>query len=174
MKRLILTTNDSGSGALKGARIADAVIGFGDRFVWGPLPSDAEIATSLMPLSSQYDQAGDHWLLRVYRKHLGDVDSHTSLIDLCEHFDAIELWIDPDPNAQLILIWLLDYLRSHEKIVSKLSLVQADTPIGSHLSEGRRVADTRHQDAGWASRSSWLGLAGLARADAAGLGRSFV
>jgi hypothetical protein len=135
MKRLILTTNDSGSGALKGARIADAVIGFGDRFVWGPLPSDAEIATSLMPLSSQYDQAGDHWLLRVYRKHLGDIDSHTSLIDLCEHFDAIELWIDPDPNAQLILIWLLDYLRSHEKIVSKLSLVQVDTPIGSHLSE---------------------------------------
>jgi hypothetical protein len=145
MKRLILTTNDSGSGALKGARIADAVIGFGHRFVWGPLPSDAEIATSLMPLSSQYGQTDDHWLLRVYRKHLGDINSRTGLIDFCEAFDAIELWIDPDPNAQLILIWLLDYLRPHEKIVSKLSLVQVDTPIGSHLSEEIAVADTHHQ-----------------------------
>jgi hypothetical protein len=35
----------------------------------------------------------------------------------------------------LILIWLLDYLRPHDKIVSKLSLVQVDTGIGSHLSE---------------------------------------
>ena len=36
------------------------------------------------------------------------------LIDLCEPFETIELWIDPDPNAQLILIWLLDYLRPHD------------------------------------------------------------
>jgi hypothetical protein len=133
MKRLILTTNDSGSGALKGARIADAVIGFGHRLVWGPLPSDAEIAASLMPLASPQDQAGDNWLSRIYRKHLGDIDHRTGLIDLCEPFDAIDLWIDPDPNAQLILLWLLGYLRPHDKIVSKLSLVQADTPIGSHL-----------------------------------------
>ncbi|SDR88589.1 hypothetical protein [Bradyrhizobium canariense] len=135
MTRLILTTNDSGSGALKGARIADIVIPFGYRFVWGPLPSDTDIATSLMTLSSQHDQADDNWSFRIYRKHLGDIDSRTGLIDLCELFDTIELWIDPDPNAQLILIWLLDYLRPHEKIVSKLFLVQADTPIGSHGSE---------------------------------------
>lgn len=135
MTRLILTTSDSGSGALKGARIADAVIGFGYRFVWGPLPSDTDIATSLMPLSSQHDQADDHWLLLIYRKHVGHIDSRTGLIDLCEPFDTIELWIDPDPNAQLILLWLLDYLRPHEKIVSKLNLVQADDPVGSHLSE---------------------------------------
>jgi hypothetical protein len=57
------------------------------------------------------------------------------LIDLCEAFETIELWIDPNPNAQLILIWLLDYFRPHEKIVSKLFLVQAGTPIGSHRSE---------------------------------------
>jgi hypothetical protein len=62
MTRLILTTNDSGSGALKGARIADAVIPFGYRFVWRPLPSDAEIATSLMPLSSQHDQVDESLL----------------------------------------------------------------------------------------------------------------
>jgi hypothetical protein len=87
MKRPILTTNDSGSGALKGARIADAVIGFGHRFVWGRLPSDAEIAASLMPLASPQDQAGDNWLSRIYRKHLGEIDHRTGLIDLCEPFE---------------------------------------------------------------------------------------
>jgi hypothetical protein len=56
MTRLILTTSDSGSGALKGARIADAVIPFGYGFVWGPLPSDAAITQSLTPLAPQRDE----------------------------------------------------------------------------------------------------------------------
>ena len=36
------------------------------------------------------------------------------------------------PSAQLILIWLLDYLRPHKHVVSKLSLIQADRVIGNH------------------------------------------
>lgn len=135
MKRLILTTDDSGAGGLKGADIADAVIPVGYRFVSGPMPSDAEIAASLMPLSSQHGGADDHWLLRIYRKYLGEIDRHTGLPDLCERFETIELWIDPDPNAQLVLIWLLEYLGRHPKIAAKLSLVQANAPIGSHEPE---------------------------------------
>ena len=57
------------------------------------------------------------------------------LIELCERCETIELWIDPEPNAQLTLIWLLDYLRHHAQIVSKLTLVQADAAIGDHLPE---------------------------------------
>jgi hypothetical protein len=105
MKRLILTTDGSAAGALKGAGLADAVIPFGHRFVWGPLPSD------------------------------GETDDRTGIADLCQPFDAINLWIDPDPNAQLILLWLLDTLRPHEQIVSKLGLVQADAMIGDHSPE---------------------------------------
>jgi hypothetical protein len=45
------------------------------------------------------------------------------------------LWIDPDPNAQLILIWLLDYLGRHPNVAAKLSLVQADVSIGNHAPE---------------------------------------
>lgn len=52
------------------------------------------------------------------------------LIEFCERYDAIELWINPDPNAQLNLIWLLDFLRSHEQLALKISLVQADVGIG--------------------------------------------
>ena len=33
MKRLILTTNDTGAGSLRQAGLADFVIGFGPRFV---------------------------------------------------------------------------------------------------------------------------------------------
>lgn len=42
---------------------------------------------------------------------------------------------DPEPNAQLTLIWLLDYLRHHAKTVSKLTLVQANVGIGGHPPE---------------------------------------
>jgi hypothetical protein len=41
MTRLILTTDASGAGGLKGARRAGIVIPFDPRFVWGPLPSEA-------------------------------------------------------------------------------------------------------------------------------------
>ena len=131
MTRLILTTSDSGAGSLKQTGIADIVIPFDFRFVWGPLPSDAELAASLTPSAMQ-----DHWLSDIYRKHLGGSrESEHGLIDLCERCDAIALWIDPEPNAQLTLIWLFDYLRHHETIASKLSLVQSDAVIGDHSPE---------------------------------------
>ena len=136
MKRLILTTNDSGSGALKGARIADAVIPFWLSFVWGQLQSAAELGRWLAPRPAEDEAIGDHWLDNLRGKQVEEARSDgLGLVEFCTRFDTIELWIDPDPNAQLILIWLLDYLRPHDKIVAKLSLVQADTPIGSHLSE---------------------------------------
>ena len=47
-------------------------------------------------------------------KPLEEARSHgLGLIEFCERCETIELWIDPEPNAQLTLIWLLDYLRPH-------------------------------------------------------------
>src|SRR3984957_15435220 len=134
--RLILTTSDSGAGSLRQTGLADIVIPFGFRFVWGPLPSDADLVTSLSRGSPQPDGTVDLWLRNVYRKHPGELaGDELGLIDLCERCETIELWIDPDPNSQLTLIWLLDYLRQHAKIAPKLTLVQADLPIGNHLPE---------------------------------------
>jgi hypothetical protein len=62
-------------------------------------------------------------------------DHRTGMIGLCEPFDTVDLWIDPDPNAQLILIWWLAYFRPHEAVVSKLNLVQADVLIGNYPAE---------------------------------------
>jgi hypothetical protein len=41
----------------------------------------------------------------IYRKYAQQTDHRTRTIDICEPFDTFDLWIDPDPNAQLILIW---------------------------------------------------------------------
>jgi hypothetical protein len=125
MTRLILTSDISGAGSLKAAGRADIVIPFGFRFVWGPLPSDAELAASLV----QHDV--DYWWWNLYRKHFGEIGrNEIGLLDFCERCETIELWIDPEPDAQLTLIWLLGYLRPHEKVASKLTLVQAETSIG--------------------------------------------
>ncbi len=129
MKRLILTTDDSGAGCLKQTGLADIVIPFGFRFIWGPLPSDAELDELLGLRAPPHD----HWFGNVYRRHFAEAgESKIGMIDLCHRCDTIELWIDPNPNAQLTLVWLLDYLRAHENIVAKLRLVQADVSIGKH------------------------------------------
>ena len=58
MTRLFLTTSDSGAGALKGTGLADIVLPFGFRFVWGPLPSAAELAKLLAARSPKHDSSG--------------------------------------------------------------------------------------------------------------------
>jgi hypothetical protein len=127
MQRLIFTTSDAGAGCLRQPGVADMVMPLGSRFFReDPLPSDVEIANSLEE---------NDWLGRIYRKYLRETDRRTRIIDLCEPFDTIDLWIDPDPNAQLILIWLLEYLRPYEAILPKLNLVQADVPIGNYPAE---------------------------------------
>ena len=54
------------------------------------------------------------------------------MIEFCARFETVELWADPDPNAQLQLVWLLDQLRPHADVASKTVLVQTDTRIGDH------------------------------------------
>jgi hypothetical protein len=93
MTRLIFTTSDSGAGWLRQTDIADAVMPLGSRFFpQEPLPSDVEIAEALTE---------DDWFGRIYRKYIGEADHRARLVDLCEPFDVIDLWIDPDPNAQV-------------------------------------------------------------------------
>jgi hypothetical protein len=136
MTRLILTTDDVGAGSLREAGIADIVLPFLIRFVWGPLPSDAELATFLEARSPKHGSPGFHWLDFVRPLHLGQIGGKAlGLIDFCERCETIELWSDPEPNAQLTLIWLLDYLRRHRKTASKLTLVQANVGIGGHPPE---------------------------------------
>src|SRR5258706_7615208 len=133
MTRLILTTSDSGAGNIRTAGLAHIVIPFGLRFVWGPLPTPEQLATLLAARSAKHDFPGSHWLDFVRPRYLEEIGAKSlGLIDLCERCETIDLWIDPDPNSQLTLIWLLDYLRHHARIAPKLTLVQPDVAIGNH------------------------------------------
>ena len=126
MTHLILTATDSGAGCLLGAGVADVVIPLGFRFVWGVLPSAAELEAMLGPGS--LDHFPPH--------RLGEFQSQgMATLDLCEGCEAIELWFDPRPNAQLMLVQLLDCLSSRKSIVPKLTLFQTGVEIGDQRPE---------------------------------------
>src|ERR1700692_983222 len=121
MTRMIFTATDSGAGCLIRARIADIVIPLGFRFVWGALPSAADLEVML----------GSGSLDHFPQRRPGEFHSKGMRpLDLCERCETVELWFDPLPNAQLILVQLLDCLRSHDKIISKLVLFQSNVVIG--------------------------------------------
>jgi hypothetical protein len=139
MTRLILTADASAAGGLQTTDRADIVIPFEPRLIGGPLPSDAALMARLAPRTTQ--KPGWHWLDYRYPTRLPasieKIGKDLGLIEFCERCETVELWIDPVPKAQLILILfqLLDFFRSHEKTVSKLTLFQADVVIGNQPPE---------------------------------------
>jgi len=158
IRRLIVTDNSSAAGGLKKAARADIVIPVDRRLVWGPLPPETELAAFFEARTNQ--EPTDHWLdfgpmpplERFGIKDLG-------FLEVCARCETVELWIDPDPNGQLQLIWLLDYLRSHASLVSKLTLIQADTRIGdqapTELAEWRLPAASIRSDQLKTASAAW-------------------
>ena len=120
MKRLILT---SLSGVkLMRSNLAEFLIPFsGFRFVWGPLPSLDELASYLGSGSGE-PGGGTHWPDYVsWPRDLG-APKHVGFIEFCQLFETVELWFDRYPNDQLLLIWLLDYLRGYPDLLPRLKL----------------------------------------------------
>jgi hypothetical protein len=117
-----------------GAASSATAIGLNVRFVFGQLPSAHELAALLGPRSPRQDAARPHWLDHLPRDSLGR-EKDLGLLELCDPFDSVELWVDPQPNDQLVLIWLLDFLRPYREVISKLSLVQTDDTIFNYRPE---------------------------------------
>lgn len=129
MTRLVLTTDSSGAGSIKASGLADVAIALERRLVWGRPPFEAETETFFAARTNQREVL--HWQdyspsRRIERSGGKDL----GLIEFCARYDSVELWIDPDPNAQFNLIWPLDFLRSHAEMVSKVKIVQANFGIG--------------------------------------------
>jgi hypothetical protein len=124
MKRLILT---SSSGAtLSRTGLADLVIPFTFRFVWGPLPSPDELAFYVAARSDKHGP-GCHWSDYMDRRRPdAKACKHLALVECCEKYDVVELWFDPAAVDQLLLIWLLDYFRSQPTIADRLRLRLVD------------------------------------------------
>jgi hypothetical protein len=128
MTRLILTADSSSAGALKETNHADIVIAVQPRFVWGPLPSDSELAGMLDPRTTQ--KPGLHWLDDVSQPMIKKIGSRDfGLIELCERCETVELWLETEPNAQLVLIWLLDHLHARAKTLKNLVLRHVDATL---------------------------------------------
>lgn len=126
MTRLIVTTDSSIAGAIQQAGLADLVIAIERRLVWGPLPADAELDAFFAPRTTQ--PRGLHWLddTPSWRLEESGVKDR-GLIELLAEYDTVEFWRGPEPNAQLILLWLLDHWgRQHDAnpdfVVRSLSL----------------------------------------------------
>ncbi len=85
----------------------------------------------LSPPSAIGEASAPRWFDNLADECLDEARSHgLGLVEFCERFDAVELWIDPDANAKLQMAWVLDYLRPHANVTSRLSLVQTDFRIG--------------------------------------------
>lgn len=132
--RLILTIDSSAAGAIKMAGLAEIAIALERQLVWGRAPSDLETAAFFAARTKRrnglhWQHATPKWRLE---KHGG---KDLGLIEFCARYDSVELWIDPEPNGQLTLLWLLDYLRAYQNVVAKLSLVQANVTIAEKSPE---------------------------------------
>jgi hypothetical protein len=120
MKRVILTSLSGAGLERDGKDIADVVIPFTFRFVWGQLPSPDRLASYLGKGSGKHAR-GNHWSDYVsWPRDVGPPPM--GLVEFCMHFDAVELWFDSMPNDQLLQIWLLDHLRHYPDILSRLKV----------------------------------------------------
>ena len=129
MTRLIVTTDSSNAGVIQRAGLADLVIAIERRLVWGQLPSEAELNAFFAPRTTQ--PHGLHWLddtpaWRIEKAGIGG----RGLIELLSECDSAELWMGPEPNAQLLLLWLLDHCSSESAAISRLVLRHLEIAIG--------------------------------------------
>ncbi|SEC50269.1 hypothetical protein [Bradyrhizobium erythrophlei] len=99
------------------------------------MPSPADLATLLEARSAKHVHFDTHRLDFASSRWTGSIGRDVGLVELCERCDSVELWADPRPNDQLVLVWLLDVLRPHRHVVAKLSLVQTDVEIGIYRGE---------------------------------------
>ncbi|BAM88706.1 hypothetical protein S58_27000 [Bradyrhizobium oligotrophicum S58] len=128
MTRLILAADDPTAGALRRGGFADLVVPILHRFVWGPLPSDAGLSAYLAQRTGL--QTRGHWLDFASRRDFMVVGGRShGFLELVDRCDSVELWMGTRPNDQLVLIWLLDYLRSHAEIATKIILRHVDVPL---------------------------------------------
>jgi hypothetical protein len=136
VSHLILTTNDLAEHTLRQSHLANVVLGFYPRFVSRKLPSEERLLLGLEGRSAKHCNPGDHWLDDASRGSLeGFGTRDIGFRELCAKFDSIEVWVDPRPHDQLVLVWLLDLLRPYKEITTKLSLIHTDDRVADYAPE---------------------------------------
>ncbi|KRR21118.1 hypothetical protein CQ14_21840 [Bradyrhizobium lablabi] len=156
MTHLVLTADSSSAGGVVSAGHADLAVAIELRMVWGPPRSDAELAAFWAARTSQ--EPGSHWLDSVPPWRLQKFGmSDLGLIDACRRAETVEFWMDTEPNAQLVLIWLLDHLGPQAKSLG-ITLRHVDASLGE--TEPARLAEMKFP--GVAIDDRHIEVAGLA------------
>src|SRR5262245_49927746 len=94
-------------------------------FVWGRQPSRDELENHVGPRSPSHEGSAAHWSdwgVGGWKRSENYKYRNLSLAEFCQHYEAVELWFDNRPEAQLKLVWLLDYFRAHPKTIARLKL----------------------------------------------------
>lgn len=136
MTSLILVTSDSGAGHLKQDKRADRILTFIHRLVTGPVPTGGTPETFFQRQRALFEADGlfhEPWWFDAENVPGDSPLSRrfwSRLPDICLEYDRVELWIDPDPNAQLLLLQLLDWLGHVPRIAQRLWLKQAEQSLG--------------------------------------------
>lgn len=142
MQRLIVTSDSSGAGHLMQSRIADQVIESHDfdPLVSDPVPPGSGPAAFYPAREAAYHHdsliAGE---LYEWNRAVPALHRWRELLALCKTCERIELWIDPEPDAQLRFVQLLDWLGSHPDVIEKLYVVHADDPLGGRSADEVRT-----------------------------------
>jgi hypothetical protein len=96
------------------------------------LPSADELAAYLGPRTSDQDPGqGRHWsdFAASWGRSQNKIRRDLSLAAFCQCYETVELWFDTRPQAQLELIWLLDYFRSYPETLARLKLRLLDRDL---------------------------------------------
>lgn len=126
-RTVILTTKDSGAGHLKAILRGEKVLCFPHRLVRDPAPRTADIAEFFAQRRSIYSTrmtecgSWENWCDDISKRSFDWITSSLQC------YDFVEIWTDPSPNTQLVLMQLLTWLgRQHPSAISKLRLVNVD------------------------------------------------
>ena len=162
MSKLILTTSDSGAGHLKMEGVADRVIPLTPRLAWGAVPQVEDEADFPTVRDRRAERPGEDWAYWHEWERADAVSAAepapaqdepiaaalpkpvwAALPNLCARHATVELWIDPTPDAQLVMIQLLSWLGRLPDLEGKLALVHADAPLGERVANGRAHLEPR-------------------------------
>lgn len=135
-ERLIIACGDSATGCLRQARIADRVEQASQQLVWGPVPAQDDPAQFVAARLAAWDadpttsDQPEPWSREPAPAELDDHGGWQQHLPVLHEYARIELWMDPDPNSQLQLLQLLDWLGSQNGLAHKVFLMQAAQPLG--------------------------------------------
>jgi uncharacterized protein (UPF0332 family) len=136
MSVLVLASDFSALGNLRRAKIGTRYEVVMPQVIWGDLPRpDSYFAgRPALTLDAEDEAAPEniHWLETSSVTWSDSKALWPGLRELIAAHDRTELWIDPDPNSQLTLMLLLDYLGDD---LNRLRLYQSATRLGEHPAE---------------------------------------